>query len=76
MKAFHINFRRTDWKEPGEVRAELHLEGNQGKTRIYKFSFDFNCIPYLQRDLAKLWEPERQQRQASLDRISKSLGGN
>jgi hypothetical protein len=61
-----------------KVTIELNLEMKKHKYKVRKFKFemDYGCIPTVQFKLRKLWEPERDRRQANLDRISKSLGAS
>jgi hypothetical protein len=71
VKAFHSEFKRSG----KEIEAEILIEKKEKDFdhRKVKFTFDYYCLPYLIRDLRKVWTEERKRRNEEITDIDKEL---
>lgn len=72
MKAFHSEFKRS-YKT---IRAEIHLNTKNNEGRKIKFDFDYYCLPYIIRNLRKVWKEERARRLEDITAIDNEVRPN
>jgi hypothetical protein len=76
VRAYHSEMKCGSDKEGKCIKAEIWVETkkNDGRARRVKFSFSYNCIPYLIDDLRKVWKEERDVRVREIDDNNQALG--
>lgn len=70
-EAFHIEFERVHSDKPTAV---ILADTSKGNTVRLKVKFEYDCLPYVMKDLREAWKKNREIRVASIAANDRALG--
>jgi hypothetical protein len=72
MKAVYSNVSHYN-EDSAQIVINVRTK-HKWKTRQIKFELDYDCIPYVRQQLAKVWRPVCEQKQRKISQISEAVG--